>query len=104
MKTNIFFGTISVIIFIYTSCNIENDMKTRYYSDLDIYNLEGINEISNKNLKFPYIEIYSPNSNKKEICFFYDKETNDKRTYTKIDSIWVNEYSFNDCGTPSIFL
>jgi hypothetical protein len=67
-------------------------MNARFYTDLDMFNLEGINELTYSELKFPYIRMDSINSQKKQITFLFDNNTIFEKVYIKKSStLWLSE-------------
>jgi hypothetical protein len=89
---------ISIILLQFSSCGFTNYNKNevqvgiRFYSDINMFDLVGINELTYSQLRFPYIKIDSVDSNTKEVTFLFDDNTASKRVYRKQAlGLWSSE-------------
>lgn len=88
------------MVFTGFSCTINNSnssiKKRKYYSDIDIFNLKGKNELTQKKLKFPFLIIDSINKVEKKIEFHFNKNLVFQRSYIKKDTVWKSEHIVKD--------
>ena len=103
------FKIVIISLFVIISCNNANNslkhkpvMKNKYYKDINIYKLEGINEMSE--ISYPCIEIGQSNE-KKIITYHINKERNSTDEYTHIDGGgWLSRSESKGDTTAMIYI
>jgi hypothetical protein len=90
--------------FILLNCNTHHvPNKTKYFKDIDLFIMKGINEIPSGKLKYPYIAV-SYDSNSVEIVYVFDKDTKLIRRYEKIlNNVWLSKHSALEGGEMHYF-
>ncbi|MBT1699240.1 hypothetical protein KK083_20250 [Fulvivirgaceae bacterium PWU4] len=76
---------------------------TRFYSDIELFTLEGVNEMLPSELKYPYIQIDFISENKRDITYYFDKNTVYSRKYERRDSIWSSLHKVIDAEEGATF-
>lgn len=98
------FLTLAVLFF--STCYTQTASETiysKYYSDIDMFQMIGINELLPSEVKYPYIQIDSTGPNQKNISFYYDKDTFYKRVYERRHSVWLSMHAVKDDSEGATF-
>lgn len=95
-------------IFIYlicTSCSSDSSTtdSSRYYDDIDLFQMKGINEIVASEVEYPYIQMDSMDSCRVDITYRFDSRNVHRRSYERVDSIWSSLHTVEDPGEGATF-
>lgn len=74
----------------------QSQIESRYFSDIDLYHLKGLNEMLSDELRYPYIRIDSVDKDEKNVIFFYDNSFAYKLIYKRQGSSWVSSHIVKD--------
>jgi len=88
----IIFTTIFVTGF---SCK-QNDQKISFFKDIDIFTLNGKNELLYNELNYPHIRVDSLPTGEKKVTYFYSAEDSKSVTYKKTALGWVSILHVDD--------
>lgn len=92
-----------VVVQICTSCKIE-ESNVGYFRDINLYKMEGIDEISIKNLTYPYTKIEKGSENTIKISYVFDDATKYEQKYKRTgDGFWVSIDSVEEDGIHYIY-
>lgn len=78
-------------------------MGVRYFSDIDLWTLTGVNEILSSDITYPYVQIDSVTEREKTITFFYDSENSYRVTYKRNGDHWMSEKIIHEEGSDFYF-
>jgi hypothetical protein len=104
-KICLFILTFFFTSFCHTKTSNEHMNKSRYYRDIDLFTLTGVNELSLSELAYPYVQIDSISANEKNLAFYYNENTVYSRNYKREDLGWRSMHIVSDRleGTTSYF-
>ena len=101
----------SIVFFFLIGCIVKNNNtgemgtqgNSKYFSDIDIFHMKGVNELSFENLDQPHVRIDSIDENERDVVFLFDRKTVYKKNYKYDGHCWRSSHYVNDRNEGSFF-